>query len=223
MPSSKIPGKKKMSIADGTRAHFSKATKAGKLIRTAFARLLFNIGDVQATGRLTSAMLKVIQTDDHHPYGMKSANTGSLSILQGFEFNKKKEFGKTFFAPFEVDINRVTGVCTLKLPSFLPETVVRLPQADCQCRLVVAGGAFDFEVERYYADIQTSEYFMQGKPATLVLRMQLPPNQHLPIILLMGVEFYKKVNDQYLLLYGGGPLALRVVHTSQLPVAAAGS
>lgn len=212
-----------MSIAEATRAHWSRATKAGKLIRTAFARMLFNIGDPQTTGRLNATMLKVIQTDEQHPYGMKSANTGSLSILQGFEFNKRKEFGKTFFAPYEISVHRVIGCITVYLPPFLPETVVKIPQADCYCRLVLGAGAFDFDEESYFTDIQTSEYFAQGKVAEISLRVQLPLHQQLPFIVVLGIEFYKKVNDQYLLMYGGGPLALRVVHTDQILPAAAGS
>lgn len=209
-----------MSIADCTRAQFARAAKAGKLIRTAFARLLFNISDAQTTGDLTSTMLKVIQTDARHILGKKSANAGCLQLLQDFEFNHRKAFGKIFFAPFKAVVNRTTGCCTVTLPSFLPETHVKLPQADCHCRLILAGGVFDFEKESYFSDIQTSNYFTQGKPAEIVLRVQLPPRKRLPIVLLLGIEFYKKVNDQYLLIYGGGPLALRVVHTDQLPVRA---
>jgi hypothetical protein len=107
--------------------------------------------------------------------------------------------------------------------TFYPESVIKFPNAQCYCRLVIAGGALDFDSARYFTDIQTSEYFTMGKPVTLGMRVQLPAHQVLPIVLLLGVEFYKKVNDQYLLMYAGGPLALRVVHTDQLPIAAAGS
>ncbi len=221
MPTSKISRKKKMSIADCTRAHFSRATKAGKLIRTAFGRLLFNIGGPQLTGRLTATMLKVVQTDTLHEYGQKTASSGGLRLLEGFEFNKRKEVDKIFFVPMEAVVDRVSGGCSLTMRSFYPESVIKFPKSNCYCRLVIAGGAFDFEEERYFTDIQTSEYFTMGKPVNLALRVQLPANQSLPIVLLLGVEFYQQVNDQYLLLYGGGPLALRVVHTDQLPTAAA--
>jgi hypothetical protein len=216
MPTTKTSRKKKMSIVDCTRAHFSKATKAGKLLRTAFARLLFNIVDTQTTGRLTSTMLKVVQTDQVNDFGKKSANTGGLGMLEGFEFNKRKEVRKICFASYAAAVDRTTGCCTLTFPSFLPEANIKFPKGKCYCRLTLAGGALDFEKEIYFTDIQTSEYFTQGKHLALALRVQLPAQQAQPIVLLLGIEFYKKVNDQYLLMYGGGPLALRVVHTDQL-------
>lgn len=209
-----------MSIAECTRAQFTRATKAGKLIRTALGRLLLNIDGAPLTRRLTAIMLKVVQTDMIHEYGHKTANTGSMELLQGFEFNNRKEVDKLFFVPIEPVVNRITGCCTITMRTFYPESVIKFPNAQCYCRLVIAGGAFDFDSARYFVDIQTSDYFTMGKPVSPALRVQLPANQTLPIVLLLGVEFYKKVNDQYLLLYGGGPLALRVVHTDQLPVQA---
>jgi hypothetical protein len=220
MPTTKISRKKKMSIAECTRAQFTRATKAGKLIRTAFGRLLLNLDGAPLTRRLTATMLKVVQTDMLHEYGQKTANTGSLEILQGFEFNKRKEVEKLFFVPIEPVIDRINGTCAINMRTFYPESVIKFPNAQCYCRLVIAGGAFNFDSARYFTDIQTSDYFTMGKPVTLKLHVQLPEHQTLPIVLLLGVEFYKKVNDQYLLMYAGGPLALRVVHTSQLPAAA---
>jgi hypothetical protein len=212
----KKSSKKQMSIAACTRAQFSSAVKAGKLIRTAFSRLLFNIGDPHVSARLGAVMLKVVQTDVVHEYGQKTAGSGDLRLLNGFEFNNKKLMGKHFYVPFEAQVDRNTGLCTLQLPLFKPKENLRTPFVDGHFRLVLAAGCFDFENETYCMDIQTSDYYSMRQATEISLRAQLDAHCQQPVVLLLGLQYYKKVNDQYLLSYSGGPMALRVVHTDQL-------
>lgn len=216
MSVTKTSRKKQMSIATCAQVQFIRAVKAGKLIRTAFSRLLFNIGDPHLTARLTAALLKVVQTDAVHDHGLRTAGSGNLSLLNGFEFNKRKLLSKHFFADFQAAVNRETGCCTVMLPRFVPGDRLKMPHANCYFRLIIAAGAFDFEGELYHADIQTSDYLSTRKEAALLLQAQLPVNNQLHTVVLLGIQYYRKVNDQYLLSYRGGPMALQVIHTDRL-------
>jgi len=148
-----------MSIAACSRVPFTRAVKAGKLIRMAFERLLFNPDATLMCARLGAVMLQVVQTDAVHAFGYKEVGPGDLRLLNGFEFNQKKLSGKYFFARSEYRLDMESRACYLRSTPFTPDGVIRAPHRD---------------------------------------------------------QYYKKVNDHYILSYSGGPMALRVVHTDQL-------
>ena len=67
---------------------FQRAVKAGKLLRDAFSERIFLTADRGMSGRLTSALSKVVKSDQESIRGERNVMNGELGILNGFEFNK---------------------------------------------------------------------------------------------------------------------------------------
>src|SRR5882762_8438242 len=68
-------------------AEFSRAGKAGKLLRSAFKSLLKYGADGRMTSRLTKVMLMAIKADTMSNRGDRHLMAGDVMFLQGFEFN----------------------------------------------------------------------------------------------------------------------------------------
>jgi hypothetical protein len=175
---------------------FGNANKAGKMLRTALRALLQNTADNRMVGRLAKEMVKVIQADATNPRGLRNVIDGEAELLEGFEFNKNGKLATTLFAPYTSLIDRVTGLLTVNIPSFIPSTMISAPSGTTHVKIISAGVEIDFENERFVVDAQETVQMPWDVNATPVIDLQsaVPANSVHPLFLALGIEFYQEVN-----------------------------
>jgi hypothetical protein len=194
-------------------AEFGRAGRGSKILRDALRVIIQNAKDRRVVSRLTTEMVKVLQTDTVNVRGERSVAGGDLAMLQGFEFNVNAPLGTTFYAPFTTTVNRVAGTCDVSLPAFLPSNLVAAPSGATHFKIVSAGAEVDFEGETFKADTQESEVLPWDPTLTPVISLSnaLSPNSTLPVFLLLGIQFYQEVNNVQYALKNGAFNSLQIV------------
>lgn len=97
-------------------------------------------------------MVRVIQADATNPRGLRNVIDGEAELLEGFEFNKNGKLGTTLFAPNTSAIDRVTGVLSVNVHSFIPAAMISAPSGTMHVKIISAGAEIDFENERFVVD-----------------------------------------------------------------------
>jgi hypothetical protein len=197
-------------------AEFTRAGKAGKLLRNAVHGLLQNAKDNRVASRLTKEMMKVIKADASSPRGLRNVIDGEAEMLEGFEFNVKAKLGATLYVPYTTVIDRVTGTLTVSIPSFVPADKIIAPAGTTHFRIVSTGAEVDFEKENFITDSKDSGVIAWDSMATAVINLAnaVSVNSTHPLFLVMGIQFYQQVAGINNPLKNGAFNALSVVKVS---------
>ena len=199
-------------------AEFGRAGKAGKMLRTALRTLLLNSADSRMVGRLTQAMVKVIQADLVNERGLRNVIDGEAELLAGFEFNARGKLGTSLFAPFEGTIDRATGQIAVDLDSFLPGNMIAAPGGTTHFKIISAGAEINFETETFVvASSETAILPWDMTPTAAINQNNLvSPNSVSPLFLALGVEYFQEVNGKMYPLKNGAYNPLALVQVSGL-------
>ncbi|MBL0083638.1 MAG: hypothetical protein IPP37_14975 [Saprospiraceae bacterium] len=197
---------------------FGRAGKGGKLLRNSLRVLLQNASDRYMVGRLTAAMVKVIQMDETNVRGQRNVIDGEAELLQGFEFNLNAKLDNTIYAPYTTAVDRPTGKLTVNIPAFVSANMISAPGGATHFKFVSCGSEIDFENETYVVDVQESTILsISALPtAPIALENTITLNSTHPLFLAFGIEFYQEVNAQMYPLKNGAYNALALVKVSGL-------
>lgn len=94
---------------------------------------------------MTQWMMKVIQADSTSGRGLRNVIDGETELLLGFEFNIRGKLSTTFFAPYEVEIDRTGGAVSLNVPPFVPLNMLAAPAGTTHYKILSAVAEIDFE------------------------------------------------------------------------------
>ncbi|MFV8373040.1 hypothetical protein [Flavobacterium sp. LB2P74] len=196
-------------------SEFGRAGTAGKTLRTALRTLLLNSSDSRMVSRLTQSMVKVIQADTTSERGLRNVIDGEAELLKGFEFNIRGKLGTSLFAPFNANIDRVTGAITVDLDSFIPANMIAAPGGTTHFKITSAGAEVDFEAETFVTSNSETAILPWNFTATAVISQtnNVTPASTKPLFLALGIEFFQEVNGSMYPLKNGSfnPLALVLV------------
>lgn len=197
-------------------AEFGRAGKGGKVIRNAIRVLLRRSKDKRVTSRLTTQLLAIVKTDTINKRGLRTIASGDLNLLNGFEFNKNGKIGTTLFTPYSCTIDRVTGEVSVALDVFEPLLRISAPNGTTHFNISMGGAELDLANETHvFETAQTSILPYDSTPTTAVnLVAPLTPSSTLPIIAVLGVEFFQEVNGEMYPLKNGAFNALAVVQVN---------
>lgn len=197
---------------------FGRAGAAGKLLRMAFRTYLQNASDNRMVSRLTKEMIAVVQADATNTRGQRNVLDGELEILEGFEFNIDGKISTTIYTSFTATIDRVTGALQVSIPSFSPANAIAAPEGATHLKLISAGASIDFEggtIESVTSESAEIAIAPVAAPAVDLLN-QLTANSTHPLFLVLGIEFYQKVNGISYPLKNGRFNGLSIVRVSGL-------
>ena len=199
-------------------AEFGRAGKAGKILRTALRTLLVNSADSRMVGRLTQAMVKVIQADLVSERGLRNVIDGEAELLSGFEFNIKGKLGTSLFAPFIGTIDRVSGEIAVSVDPFVPANMIAAPNGTTHFKIISAGAEIDFEAESFVETHSETAILPWNATPTVAVNQtnQVTPASSKPLFLALGVEFYQEVNGLMYPLKNGAYNPLALVNVSGL-------
>ncbi|MFL5789492.1 MAG: hypothetical protein ACJ748_15640 [Flavisolibacter sp.] len=197
-------------------AEFGSAGKAGKVLRDAFQFLLQDGKDNRMTSRLTGRMLKVVQTDTVSARGARSVVNGNMQLLNGFGFNAHANLDTTFKAPLACSIDRVTGALTVNIAPFNPAAMVSAPSGTTHFKIVSAGAEVNFTNAISSNDMNESAILpWDNNPTALIsLVNSVPANSTHSLFLVLGIQFFQKINSVYYPLKSGSYNALSIVKVS---------
>ncbi|WNM20439.1 hypothetical protein [Flavobacterium capsici] len=197
-------------------SEFGRAGKAGKMLRMALRPLLIKCSDSRVVGRLTQAMVKVLQADSVSERGLRNVIDGETELLVGFEFNIRGKLSNSLYAPYSTQIDRVTGELTVDIPSFVPTNMIAAPSGCTHFRIVSGGAEIDFENGEYFVATDESAILPWNGAATIAINQvnALTANSTKPLFLALGIEFFQEVNGQMYSLKNGAynPLMLVAVN-----------
>lgn len=198
-------------------AEFGRAGRGGKLIRNAIRVLLRNAKDKRVTSRLTTQLLAIVKTDTVNVRGERTIVDGNMELLNGFEFNQNGKLGSTLFAPYAAGIDRVSGEVSLDVEAFSPLLRINAPGGTTHFSISMGGAELDFENETHIFEMgQTGILpYDNAQAAAVNLTAALTANSTLPILQVVGVEFFQEVNGEMYPLKNGAFNALAAVGISQ--------
>lgn len=193
-------------------SEFGRAGKGGKVIRNAIRVLLQNAKDKRVVSRLTKSLVAVTKTDTVNDRGLRTIEDGDMSTLQGFEFNVNGKLGSTLFAPYATTLDRVTGDVEVNLAPFAPSVRIAAPGGTTHFKMVMGAAELDFanETSIFESDETAILPYTAANTAAINLSVALPANSALPILQVVGIEFYQEVNGQMYPLKNGAFNALAV-------------
>lgn len=192
---------------------FGRAGKAGKIMRTAFRNVLQNSRDSKIASRLTKEMMKVIKADATSTRGMRNVIDGEAALLEGFDFNSNASLGNTLFAPYTANINRVTGLLSITVDSFIASRDIEAPNGTTHFKIVSAGSEIDFENENFNTVVSGTAVLPLNEDTigALTLSHNLAANSTHPLFVILGIQFYQQVNGVDYPLKNGAFNALKMV------------
>ena len=148
--------------------------------------------------------------------GPAEVERGDAFLLQGFEFNRNAPLGATFFAPYDVLIDRTNGLLDVSVTAFTPKKLLGPQGATHYPESYWCGSGTDFPNDQYEVATQKVVCFpgirVEAAPLTL---SPLTPDNPYPMLLVLGVVFYQELNGQFYALRNGANNAMAVVGVSQ--------
>ena len=199
-------------------SEFGRAGKGGKLIRGAVRILLQNAKDKRVVSRLVKSLLAVAKTDPINERGLRTIEDGNMSLLLGFDFNVNGKLGSTMYAPITTSINRVTGAVEATVAPFAPTVRIAAPGGTTHFKIVSGATELDFpnEASVFESDETAILPYDSADTAAISLAMALPANSLLPLLQVVGIEFYQEVNGQMYPLKNGAFNALSIATVDHL-------
>ena len=193
-------------------SEFGRAGKGGKVLRNAIRILLQNAKDKRVVSRLTTDLLKIVKTDSTNARGLRTAQDGNLSLLKGFEFNINGKLGATLFTPFSIAFDRVAGDGSLSIAPFSARKRIAAPAGTTHFKMVMGTAEVDFtnEASVFESDETAVLPYENAPTAQIDLTAAVTANSTLPVVQVLGIEFYQEVNGEMYSLKNGSYNALSV-------------
>jgi hypothetical protein len=194
-------------------SEFGRAGKGGKVLRNAIRVLLQNAKDKRVVSRLTKDLVAIVKTDTTNERGLRTIQNGNLSLLERFEFNLNGKLGATLFAVFTNAFDRVTGDATLNIAAFSPTLRIAAPAGTTHFKVVMGATELDFENETstFENDATAILPYAAADTVPIALSSTISAISTLPVVLVLGIEFYQEVNGQMYALKNGAYNALAVI------------
>ncbi|SFB90885.1 hypothetical protein SAMN04489722_101235 [Algibacter lectus] len=194
-------------------SEFGRAGKGGKVLRNAIRVLLQNAKDKRVVSRLTKDLLAIVKTDATNERGLRTVQDGNLSLLDSFEFNLNGKLGATLFAAYTKAYDRVSGDATLNIAAFSPVVRIAAPTGTTHFKVVMGASELDFanETSTFENDETAVLPYSTADTAPIALTVSLTANSILPVVQILGIEFYQEVNGQMYVLKNGTHNALSIV------------
>jgi len=194
-------------------SEFGRAGKGGKVLRNAIRVLLQNAKDKRVVSRLTKDLVAIVKTDTTNDRGLRTLQDGNLNLLEGFEFNLNGKLGATLFAAFTKAFDRASGDATLNIAAFSPTVRVAAPTGTTHFKVVMGASELDFvnETSTFENDETAILPYTVADTAPIALTASLAANSTLPVVQVLGIEFYQEVNGQMYELKNGTYNALAAI------------
>ncbi|MCG2419764.1 hypothetical protein K8089_12085 [Aequorivita sp. F47161] len=197
---------------------FGTAGKSGQLIRKAERLLLKQASDKRVTSRLVQVLMAIIKTDPLNKRGSRTVQDGDMSLLKGFDFNQKGKLDTVYFSGYSSVFDRAAGTLDVAIEEFVPNETIDAPRGTTHIQLVGGICALDFQGRKFEEGHEFSPIIPWDTTtqAALTLSTTITAGSTLPVLQVVGVNFFQEVNGEMYPLRNGAFNALAVVEVDQL-------
>lgn len=194
-------------------AEFTRAAKAGALLRNALRPQVHQASDHRMVARLFGLMMKVVKSDGINLRGERTVSQGDIDLLEGFDFNANGKLHTTLYASYALQMDKAAGEFGIHLPSFIPDEGVVTPEGATHFKLVSGCAIINFGKQVFESVFAESPLFPVDAPVTDIVDLEhtLSSGDTLPLFLTLGVQFYQEVNGAKYVLKDGAYNALGIV------------
>ena len=198
-------------------SEFGRSGTYGKYLRSAFRPMLNNTSDKRVVSRLVKHLMIITKTDTVSIRGERNPVAGNFELLRGFDFNDNGRLGNTLYVPYNASIDRASGAVSVELPELVPEQMISAPAGTTHFKIVTGASEVDFQAGNSLTVYTgTAEIPWDNTPMTaLTLNLALTAASALPLVLLLGVEFYQEINGVFYMLNNGSYNALAIVNLNK--------
>lgn len=193
---------------------FGTAAKYGKHLRSAIRPIMQHTADKRVVSRLHKELMGVLKTDTLNNRGQRNPLDGELSLLKGFEFNSNGLLTSTLFVPYVSTLERSTGTISVELPDLVPTQMIQAPSGTTHFKIRTAAAEVDFEMGNSIlvvdstAEIPYDEVLLPS----VTLTTTVTGASQLPLIQVLGIEFYQEINGAFYMLNNGAFNALALIN-----------
>ncbi|MEM0519038.1 hypothetical protein [Aequorivita flava] len=197
---------------------FGRAGKSGQLIRKAERVLLRQASDNRVTSRLVKVLMAIIKTDPLNKRGNRTVQDGDMALLKDFDFNLKGKLNTVFFNGYSLVFDRAAGSLDVEISEFIPNETIDAPRGTTHIQIVGGICALDFTNKSFEEDHTFSAIIPWDTTlqAPITLSSTISPASTLPVIQVVGVNFFQEVNGEMYPLRNGAFNALTIIEVDQL-------
>jgi hypothetical protein len=196
----RIKTDKKFQRTRENNTEFTKAAKAGKLLRRSLQPVIGDAKDRLVTSRLVTQMLAIVKSDTGGLRGSRTAKNGNIAMLEKFDFNLNVPLDMSFKVQVATQIDRAAGKLSVSIPEFIPKNSVSVPDGATHFKLVSAAAELDFDNEKYSVSTVYTDYLPldMNAVAAQTLSTTAAPASTKALVLVMGIQFFQLTNgEQY--------------------------
>lgn len=201
---SKAVGKRAVTSAETKKnnSEFGNATSVASLFYKALAYLTWSGGSAKTFSRVVKKMTEAIYLDGSSMKGERNVLDGELTVFEGFEYNAIQSVSGVFNDFLTSSIDRITGICLMSIPAFVPLQALKMPTGATHVKFVAQVAAVDFEMKEFETKKAETGYVPLNGTLTAVqnLSCDFSNGSTHPIFLGVVVDFYQYINGTYSIL-----------------------
>lgn len=203
----------KFALVRANGREFGQATRASKLIRTAFLPLMKDLADGSTSQRLNALCKAIIKTDALNEAGNRLLTDGEIEKFENFEFNTLSPLDTSFFAQFTTAFDRTAGSATISIPAFIPDQMVQFPSNATHFRLKAGAAALNFEKGKFVNAQAAIDPLLVDKKLTepINLTMPLPAGTTDALFLTLGIDFLQEEHGRLYEVHNSMYSAMKIV------------
>lgn len=161
-------------------------------------------------------LMQVIKSDSVGDRGERTIQDGDMGLLLDFQFNREQSLGDAIRLTITTVFDRDNSQVTVTIPDFVPINDVLAPPETSFFRLVTVTASLDFVANSFEAiQMASAEIpFQSASQPSISLTWILPAPGILPVVTVLGIEFYQQVNTRKYLLQNVNYHALNITQVS---------
>lgn len=197
---------------------FGTAGRYGKYLRNAIRPIIQLASDKRLVSRMLKDLMTIIKTDVINDRGARNPVDGDLNLLNGFEFNNNGILASTLYVPYIATLDRISGEGEIEIPEMVPTQMIKAPAGTTHFKFISAAAEIDFLKGNSVAVYnETAEIAWDNTPLPLTtLLNNVNPNSDLPLIQVLGIQFFQQINGGFYPLNNGMFNALCIVNINKV-------
>ncbi|AXY77923.1 hypothetical protein D3H65_29755 [Paraflavitalea soli] len=184
---------------------FKQAIMDATLLRRALGGMLDGVRCTTLNGHMNGLLHKAGQADKQHRYGSRCAAGGDVSVLTGFDLNKKLSLDTVLRVRPTHSLDATTGKMNIQIAPFIAYKRKGYPKEATHIRMVSGAVLVNFSNDSYSNNIQRSELLPLSRktPGAICLEYQINGKPGDVLVQVMGIQLYKLVDGEEVLVKGG--------------------
>jgi len=198
-------------------SQFRQVIKDATLLRRALGSMLDGVRCTTLNGHVNGLLYRASEADKVNDYGSRCAAAGDIGVLTGFDLNPKFSLDTVLGVQPAHSMDVTRGRIKVEIASFIAYKRRGYSKEATHFRMISGGALLNFSNNSYSKNIRMGELLPLGRktPGAICLEHQLNGKPGDVMVQVMGIQLYKLVNGEEVLVKGG---AVRILKAARIPV-----